>query len=133
MEGSKLTLVKDDLKVSFSIATTQRCRGGCYSIPLTALLTLDPNFIILSVKQGGIKYHFLSLWYNSTWDWSLVSWTTGEHSCTILCFMEICRWKFQKIGIDMSKCPNIYTISYKYISYSASHMSSNELKILRLY
>ena len=22
---------------------------------------------MLSVKQGGIKYHFLSLWYDSTW------------------------------------------------------------------
>ena len=26
---------------------------------------------MLSVKQGGIKYHFLSLWYDST---------IGEHS-----------------------------------------------------
>ena len=28
---------------------------------------------MLSVKQGGIKYHFLSLWYDSTWDWTQVS------------------------------------------------------------
>ena len=28
---------------------------------------------ILCVKQGGIKYHFKSLWYDATWDWSLVS------------------------------------------------------------
>ena len=35
---------------------------------------------MLSVKQGGIKYHFLSLWYDSTWDWTLVSRTIGEHS-----------------------------------------------------
>ena len=33
-----------------------------------------------SVKQGEIKYHFLSLWYGSTWDWNSVSWTIGEHS-----------------------------------------------------
>ena len=33
-----------------------------------------------SVKQGGIKYHFLSLWYDSTWDWTLVSETIGAHS-----------------------------------------------------
>ena len=33
-----------------------------------------------SVKQGGIKYHFLSLWYDSTEDWTLVSQTIGEHS-----------------------------------------------------
>ena len=33
-----------------------------------------------SVKQGGIKYHFLSFWYDSTWDWTQVSWAIGEHS-----------------------------------------------------
>ena len=27
--------------------------------------------VVLSIKQGGIKYHFLSLWYDSTWDWTL--------------------------------------------------------------
>ena len=35
---------------------------------------------MLSVKQGGIKYHFLCLWYDSTWDWTPVSRTIGEHS-----------------------------------------------------
>ena len=35
---------------------------------------------MLSVKQGGIKYHFLSLWYDSTWDLTQVSRTIGEHS-----------------------------------------------------
>ena len=34
---------------------------------------------MLSVKQGGIKYHFLSLWYDSTWDWTHVSQAIGEH------------------------------------------------------
>ena len=33
---------------------------------------------MLSVKQGGIKYHFLSLWYDSTWDWTQVSRAIGE-------------------------------------------------------
>ena len=33
-----------------------------------------------SVKQGGIKYHFLSLWYDSTWHWTQVSRAIGEHS-----------------------------------------------------
>ena len=28
---------------------------------------------MLSVKQGSIKYHFLSLWYGSTWDWTQIS------------------------------------------------------------
>ena len=33
-----------------------------------------------SVKQDGIKYHFLNLWYDSTWDWTLVSQAIGEYS-----------------------------------------------------
>ena len=50
--------------------------------PFPGLLhfTLDPYIFMQSVKQGGIKYHFLSLWYDSTWDWTPVSRTTGEHS-----------------------------------------------------
>ena len=35
---------------------------------------------MLSVKQEGIKYHFLSFWYDLTWDWTLVSRAIGEHS-----------------------------------------------------
>ena len=35
---------------------------------------------MLSVKQGGIKYHFLSLWYDSTRDWTQVSRAIGEQS-----------------------------------------------------
>ena len=31
---------------------------------------------MLSVKQGGINYHFLSLWYDLTWDRTQVSQTT---------------------------------------------------------
>ena len=33
-----VTIVKGDPKAPFSIATTPRCRGGCYSIPRIALL-----------------------------------------------------------------------------------------------
>ena len=59
------TLVKGDSKAPLSIAVTPRCRGGHYSFPWIA-----PHLKMLSVKQGGIKYHFLSVWYNSTWDWT---------------------------------------------------------------
>ena len=34
---------------------------------------------MLSVKQGSIKYHFLSLWYDSNWDWTQNSQAIGEH------------------------------------------------------
>ena len=33
---------------------------------------------MLSVKQGGIQYHFLGLWYDSTRDWNLVSQAISE-------------------------------------------------------
>ena len=35
-------------------------------------------------KHGGIKYYVLSPWYDSTWDWTPVSPTIGEHS--------FCQW-----------------------------------------
>ena len=35
---------------------------------------------MLGVKQVGIKYYFLNLWYDSTFDWTQVSQTIGEHS-----------------------------------------------------
>ena len=62
------TIVEGNLKAPFSIATTPMCRGGRYSFPGLLYFTFDPYLIMLSVKQGGIKYHFLSLWYDSTWD-----------------------------------------------------------------
>ena len=35
---------------------------------------------MMSVKQGDIKYDFLSLSYDATWDWTLVSLAISEHS-----------------------------------------------------
>ena len=35
---------------------------------------------MLSLKQGDIKYHFFSIWYVSTCDWTQVSRAIGEHS-----------------------------------------------------
>ena len=50
------------------------------NLPGLLYFTLDPYLIMLSVKQGSIKYHFLSVLYDSTWDWTQVSWTIGKHS-----------------------------------------------------
>ena len=55
---SWLTVVDGDLKAPFSIATASRCRGGHYFFPWITPLTLDPYFIMLSVKQVGFKYIF---------------------------------------------------------------------------
>ena len=74
------TIVEGNPKAPFSIATTPMCRGGRYSFSGLLYFTLDPYLIMLSAKQGGIKYHFLSLWYDSTWDWTQVSQAIGEHS-----------------------------------------------------
>ena len=74
------TLVEGNLKAPFSIATTLGCREGATAFPGLLDLTHDPLLIVLSAKQGGIMYHFLSLLYDSTWDWIPVSRTIGEHS-----------------------------------------------------
>ena len=57
-----------DLMGPFSIATTPGSRGRATPFPELLHFTLDTYLIMLSVKQGIIKYHFLSLWYDSTWD-----------------------------------------------------------------
>ena len=53
-----VTIVKGDQKAPFSIATTPRWGEG--ATPFSGFLnfTLDTYLILLSVKQGGIKYHF---------------------------------------------------------------------------
>ena len=55
------TIVEGDPNAPFSIDNTPKCREGLR-------FTLYPTLIMLSAKHGGIKYHFLSLWYDSIWD-----------------------------------------------------------------
>ena len=74
------TVVEGNPKAPFSTASTLRCRRGCYSFLWLLYFTLDIYLIMLSVKQQGIKYHFLSLWYDSTWNWTLVSQAIGKNS-----------------------------------------------------
>ena len=62
------SVVLGDPKALFSIPTTPRCRKGTIPFPGLLHFTLDPYLIMLSVKEGSVKYHFLSLWYTSTWD-----------------------------------------------------------------
>ena len=79
------TLVVGDPKVSFSIATTLRCRRRRYSIPWIAPLYpwSVPYNAVLS------KVPFLSLRYDSTWDWTPVSqdhWQTSTHWANCLVY-----------------------------------------------
>ena len=61
-----VTFIEGDPKASFSIATIGVGEGAT---PFLGLLhfTLDAYLIVLSAKKVGIKYYFLSLWYDSTW------------------------------------------------------------------
>ena len=56
-----------------------RYREGRNSFSCIVPLTLDLNLIMLSIKQGGIKYHFWVFGYDSTWDWTLISQTISNH------------------------------------------------------
>ena len=61
------TLVEGGPRALFSIAMTPKCRGGHVFIAWIA--SLYPYLIILSFRQGNIKYRFFfSLWYGATWD-----------------------------------------------------------------
>ena len=81
------TVDEGDQKAPFSIATTPKCRRGRYSFPWIA--ALYPWYVpYISVKQGGIKVPFLSLWYDLIWDWTQVSRTIG-----VLSVQEITNWK----------------------------------------
>ena len=61
-----MNVVEGDPKVPFSIATTLHQGVGEGTTPFPGLLhfTLEPYLIMLGVKQGGIKYYFLSFWYD---------------------------------------------------------------------
>ena len=60
----------------------ERSNALPYTSVVVAIETLDTNLIMLNVKQEGIKYHFLSLWYDSTWDWTPLSRAINKHSTT---------------------------------------------------
>ncbi len=74
-----MTVVEGDPKVPFLIAT-KGVGEGATPFPGLVHFTFGPYLIMQSVKLVGIKYHFLSLWYDSTRDWTQVSQAIGEHS-----------------------------------------------------
>ena len=53
---------------------------GASPFPGSLHFTFDTYLILLSVKQGGIKYHFSILRYDTTLDWTQGSRTISEHS-----------------------------------------------------
>ena len=75
-----VTVVEATQRLPFQELLHRGVGVGATPFPGFLHFALDPYFIILSAKQGGIKYHFLSLWYDSTWDWTPVSRDIGELS-----------------------------------------------------
>ena len=62
------TFVEGNLMAPFSIATTSRSREGTLPFPGLLYFTLDMYLIMLCIKQGVMKFLFLSLWYDLTWN-----------------------------------------------------------------
>ena len=63
----------------FSIDTILRCRIGRYSFPwiVPHPWTVPYNAVLRREESSTM---FLSLWYESTWDWTHLSQNKGEHS-----------------------------------------------------
>ena len=53
------TLVEGDSKVTFQLQLHQDVRKVDTPFPGLLFFTLNPYFIMLSVKQGDVMYHFL--------------------------------------------------------------------------
>ena len=70
---------------------------------------------MLSVKQGSIKNHFLSLWYESTWDWTQVSWIIGEHSDTYANVQLLTYWGYTSPLLDLFGHQNEFSFSEKFV------------------
>ena len=69
----------------------------------------DPYLKMLNIKQWGIKYNFLSLWYGLTWDWTPVFWVIGEHSNT----MPIYTYIYKKYMYITNTC--VYILWYIHV------------------
>ena len=76
---------------------------GANPFPRLLHFTLDTYLMMLSIKQRGIKYPFLIVWYNSTRDRTPAFWAIGEHSTCWDIYIYIYR---EREG-DLSKTNNL--------------------------
>ena len=58
--------------VSFRFPWCEKLSGSSIDWIIVVGNVPDTYLIMLSVKKGGVKYHFFSLWYDSNWDWTPV-------------------------------------------------------------
>ena len=114
-------LFEGDPNYPFSLAITSSCRVGATPFPWLLHFTFDPYLIMLSVKQVGIKYYFLSLWY----DWTSFSRTFGEQlirpmarfTFSITVLGALARWEllsseYDFKAIEMKKLSNFCFTSF---------------------
>ena len=73
---------------------------GATLFPGLLHFTIDPYFMMLSVKQNGIKYHFFNLWYDSTTDEHCTHFQTQHHKARIKGM-----WSNPEKGITLSSTP----------------------------
>ena len=71
---------KEVSKVGYRSSLAKHVGEGATPFPGLLQFTFTLYLIMLSVKQGSIKYHFLSLCYDTTLHWTQVSRASGEHS-----------------------------------------------------
>ena len=64
----KLKFINNTRRLLFQKLQYRGVGEGATPFPGLLLFTLDPYLIIVSVKLGGIKYYFFSLWNDSNWD-----------------------------------------------------------------
>ena len=73
-----VAVVEGDLTPPFQYLLHRGVGEGATPFPGLLHFSLYTYLIMLSVKQWSMKYHFLSLSYDSTWDWTLVIRAVGE-------------------------------------------------------
>ena len=76
------TVDAGNTKGLFSIAITQGVKQGTTLFIGLLHYTIDWYLIMMSVKQGRVKYYFLRLWYDSTRDSTPVSLLANTHTHT---------------------------------------------------
>ena len=75
--------------------------------------TVGNYLIMLSIKQGGNKYNFWSLWYDPTWNWTSVYRGISEHSThNNNRLVYICKYICEHICLYELSFGYIYTLIY---------------------
>ena len=111
------TLVEGVQKAPFPIATTPRCRRGRNSFPW--ITPLYPWYVPYNAECKARRHQvpFLSLWYDSTSDWTQVSRAIGKHANHYangpVVYMYICIHIY--MYIYMCVYMHIYVYMYIYI------------------